>query len=109
MTIELNHLSIQELEDLIERAADLIEAKKADALKSAKAEIEKIAANVGLSVEQLLGLQGAKAARKATKRTVADKYRNPADASQTWSGRGKRPKWLEEAIRNGATLESFAI
>lgn len=28
--------------------------------------------------------------------TVAPKYRNPADASQTWSGRGKPPLWIKD-------------
>lgn len=111
MSIDLNALSVQELEDLIEQAADLIEVKKAEALKNAKAEIERIAANVGLSVEQLMGASAAKAAKKAApaRKAVADKFRNPADAGQSWSGRGKRPKWLQEALDKGAKLEDFAL
>lgn len=108
MSIELNHLSVQELEKLIADAQALLEVKRVDAVKNAKAEIEKIAADLGLSVEALLGLKGAKGPKK-DKKPVAVKYRNPADATQTWTGRGKRPKWLEVAIANGATLESFAV
>lgn len=40
---------------------------------------------------------------------VAPKYRNPADATQTWSGRGLKPTWLAAAIEAGATLDSFLI
>lgn len=39
---------------------------------------------------------------------VAPKYRN-SETGETWTGRGIKPKWLQAAIANGATLESFAI
>src|SRR5689334_20704154 len=34
---------------------------------------------------------------------VAPKYRNPADHSQTWSGRGRQPRWFKAALRKGKT------
>jgi DNA-binding protein H-NS len=38
----------------------------------------------------------------ASKRgSVAPKYRNPKDASQTWTGRGKRPRWFQALIDSG--------
>jgi DNA-binding protein H-NS len=40
---------------------------------------------------------------------LSPKYRNPADPSQTWAGRGKRPNWLVAALKTGKKLESFAI
>ncbi|MDP2227717.1 MAG: H-NS histone family protein [Moraxellaceae bacterium] len=111
MKIDLNALTVQELADVIEQATALIETKKADALKNAKDEIHKIAADLGLSVEELLGLQGGKAAKKASgvKKPVADKYRNPKDHTQTWTGRGKRPRWLQEILDNGGKLENFLL
>lgn len=111
MSININDLSVAELEDLISRAAILIEEKRAQALVNAKAEIEKIAADAGVSVEELLGLSGAKPrkAAGAAKKPVADKYRNPKDHTQTWTGRGKRPKWLQEMLDKGGKLENFLI
>ncbi len=108
--IDLNPLSIDELDALIDEAAALIETKKAEALKNAKAEIEKIAASTGMSVEELLGLSG-KPGKKAgaAKKPVANKYRNPKDHTQTWTGRGKRPKWLQEMLDNGGKLENFLL
>jgi hypothetical protein len=35
-------------------------------------------------------------------------YRNPRNAAETWSGKGKRPAWLEHALSEGYTLESLA-
>lgn len=37
------------------------------------------------------------------------KYRNPNDPSQCWAGRGLRPRWLEQMLRNGARLEEFEV
>jgi DNA-binding protein H-NS len=37
------------------------------------------------------------------------KYRNPDNPAETWSGKGKRPAWLEAALARGKTLESLQI
>ncbi|MGH8493988.1 MAG: H-NS family nucleoid-associated regulatory protein [Moraxellaceae bacterium] len=111
MSINLDNLTIAELDAIIVQAAELIEKKKAQALVDAKAEIAKIAAATGMSVEELLGLKVGKAKKVpgAAKKPVADKYRNPKDYTQTWSGRGKRPRWLQEILDKGGKLENFLI
>ena len=40
---------------------------------------------------------------------VSPKYRNPERPSETWSGRGKQPRWLVAALRSGHKLEDFLI
>jgi DNA-binding protein H-NS len=40
---------------------------------------------------------------------VAPKYRNPANPSETWAGRGLKPRWLTAALKGGKKLEDFAI
>jgi hypothetical protein len=37
------------------------------------------------------------------------KYRNPENPAETWSGKGKRPAWVETALAKGMTLESLEI
>jgi DNA-binding protein H-NS len=39
---------------------------------------------------------------------VLPKYRNP-QTSETWSGRGKRPRWLVAAVKSGHKIEEFRI
>ena len=39
---------------------------------------------------------------------VPAKYRDPA-TGQAWSGRGLHPKWLKQALANGAALAHFAV
>lgn len=36
-------------------------------------------------------------------------YRNPKDRTQTWAGRGNKPRWLAAALKQGKKLESFTI
>lgn len=51
---------------------------------------------------------GAKPGRpKKAGKPVAAQYR---DANgNTWSGRGKRPNWLRDALASGRTLEEFKV
>ena len=42
-------------------------------------------------------------------RKVAPKYRNPKNRTETWAGRGARPRWLVAAIKGGKKLEDFLI
>jgi DNA-binding protein H-NS len=40
---------------------------------------------------------------------VSPKYQNPQNAAETWSGRGKQPRWLTAQLRSGKQLDSFLI
>jgi len=40
---------------------------------------------------------------------VLPKYCNPSVPEETWSGRGKQPRWLVAALQSGRRLEEFRI
>ena len=40
---------------------------------------------------------------------VLPKYRNPLSPSETWSGRGKTPRWLVVALKRGHKIDDFRI
>jgi DNA-binding protein H-NS len=40
---------------------------------------------------------------------VFPKYRNPANPAETWSGRGKQPRWIVAQLKSGKTLDCFLI
>jgi len=40
-------------------------------------------------------------------KTVAPKYRGPG--GETWAGRGARPRWLVALLKDGHSLDDFAI
>ncbi|WP_346771378.1 H-NS histone family protein [Bradyrhizobium sp. 192] len=59
-----------------------------------------------------IGLAG-KTARFDRKRRpyppVRPKYRNPKNPAETWSGRGRLPRWLQPQLRAGRKLDDFLI
>ena len=40
---------------------------------------------------------------------VLPKFRNPAEPSQTWAGRGKQPRWLTAQLKSGKRIDDFRI
>ena len=40
---------------------------------------------------------------------VLPQYRNPDQPSETWTGRGKRPRWLVAQLRSGRRIDDFRI
>jgi DNA-binding protein H-NS len=87
------------------------ETRKVGKRKALKEHIRNLLKEEGLSVEDVFPAAGRGRARapkgegKKEERPV--KYRNPADASQTWTGMGRKPGWLVEALASGKTLEEF--
>lgn len=108
MTIDVSNLSVSQLEELAVQVQEEIKRKKAQAKKSLIADMEKLAREAGVSLSELFEITADKKPAKA-KSSVAAKYRNPNDASQTWSGRGRQPLWLVALIAEGKKLEDFAI
>jgi DNA-binding protein H-NS len=105
MAIDLDRLSQQELDALIIAAEEQKKRLKREKITDVRRRILEIAKNEGYSIEELFGeiKLGKRTAAPGTGRTVAAKYRNPADPAQTWSGRGKRPRWYQAAVDAGKT------
>jgi DNA-binding protein H-NS len=98
----MNLAELQAYQKEVEAAIKGYEKKRrADAL----AAVRSVAKDHGFTLEELMG---AKPAGKVTPKGVA-KYANPADASQTWSGRGRQPAWVKSALAAGKPLSSMAI
>ncbi|EOH6158582.1 H-NS family nucleoid-associated regulatory protein [Acinetobacter baumannii] len=108
MKPDISELSVEELKRLQEEAEALIASKKDQAIEDAYNQIIEIAENVGFSVEQLLEF-GAQKRKKTTRKSVETRYRNKNNAEETWTGRGKQPRWLVAEIEKGAKLEDFLI
>ena len=111
MTIDLSALTVEELNGVIAQAQQLIKAKRKTSIKQARAKIEQMAADLGVSVAELLASNSGDTKPVSTKekKKVEPRYRNPANAEETWTGRGKQPRWLAAKIAEGAKLEDFLI
>lgn len=122
MSIDLSGLSAKELGALIKNAKkqQTIVAKR-PAITKVRAQLTKLAKAQGYSVEELFGGAAPAARGRAAKATkapakavrklgkVAPKYRNPANPKETWTGRGKQPRWLAAHTAKGKKVEEFLI
>ena len=105
---DISNLSVEELRRLTAEAEALIESKKDQEIEDAYNSIVATANSVGLSLEELIEF-GATKHKKAPRKAVEPRYRNLNDPEQTWTGRGKQPRWLVAELEKGASLESFRI
>ena len=133
MSVNINNLSSKELADLIveanKRKKVLAKRKPANQVKAAVAKFLK---STGWTFDELYAKSpaakpvaaaaattataapaAAPKARKSTKGRslgkVAAKYQNPANGKETWTGRGKQPRWLAAETAKGKKLEDFLI
>lgn len=105
---DISSLSVEELMKLQVEAQALIESKKDQAIEDACNQINAIAANLGLSVDEILEF-GAQKNKQRSRKSVEPRYRNKDNAAETWTGRGKQPRWLVAQLESGAKLEDFLI
>lgn len=102
MTMDLSKLSLNDLKKLQQDVEVLIANQGKETVANARKDILAIAQSVGLTVDQLLNGKSAKTVKK-----VAAQYQNPQNAAEQWTGRGRKPRWIAEAIEGGAKLEDF--
>jgi DNA-binding protein H-NS len=106
--IDLANYDLSELKGLQHEVEKQIKNRQQQDVQKAREQIFAIAQEAGISVEELLGSAASKS-RKNKGQKVEPQYRNPADSSQTWSGRGRQPRWIAEQVAIGKTLDDFRI
>ena len=122
MSIDLTALSAKQLDVLISQAKQRktrLGKRKPAAIVRKK--VTALAKSEGYSIAELFGAgttataAAPKARKGATRKAgkslgkVAPKYRNPANAAETWAGRGQQPRWLAAETAKGRKLEDFLI
>ena len=104
MNIDLNSMSLKDLKDLqssVNKAVNGFEDRKR---KAALSQVEEAARALGFTLSELTGTA---APRKRS--PAMPKFANPANASETWSGRGRKPRWFAAALKAGKKPEQMAI
>ena len=108
----------------IRKARELLEKKEKELLSKTHettiAKIVQIASDNGITAAEIVAAIKFKKTKKTSflraspkkvpekRGKVAAKYRNPADASIAWSGRGKMPLWVKQ-LHEAGTLETALI
>ena len=102
----LEGMDLEGLKDLrkkLDRAIASYETRKRQEALSA---VEQAAKEYGFKLGDLLGEAKSRRGRKSE--VSPTKYINPEDHEQTWSGRGRRPQWVKDALEAGRTLGELA-
>ncbi|QWP78959.1 H-NS histone family protein [Lysobacter sp. K5869] len=116
MKIDLEKLSLTELNSLLlaaERQRKLLSSRRPAAEVRRKAIA--LAAQHGYTIAELYGDRPAaenpvkrRSPRRKTGK-VAPKYRDPDNKRNTWSGRGRMPRWLAQKTKYGRSVTDFLI
>ncbi len=104
---DLSKMSRKQLEKLIDDAHKALKALSVSERRAAKKAAEEAAAKFGFKLDELVST----AAKPKTKtgKSSPPKYANPADPSQTWSGKGRQPAWYREATAAGKAPADMEI
>jgi DNA-binding protein H-NS len=97
---ELNQLKSEIEKELSDRSSRL----------EAIDELRKLAESKGLKLDDLiseLGGKGVKARRELGPAPI--RFRHPQNSALTWSGRGKRPNWMKDALAAGLTEDQMKV
>jgi DNA-binding protein H-NS len=99
--LALKTMPIAKLQALKSQVEAAISAKVTERRRELESELSKLA---GFG-----GGEASKFGRGGRMGSVAPKYRNPENPTETWAGRGLKPRWLTAAMKGGKKLEDFLI
>jgi DNA-binding protein H-NS len=104
MDIDLNSLSLDELKRLQKDVNKAVEGYEARKRKDAFAAADAAAREMGYTLADLT-----ETSAKKKKMVSVPKYRHPENADQTWTGKGRQPDWMKEALASGQSKDDFLI
>jgi DNA-binding protein H-NS len=100
----LDKMSYSELATLRTQIDGMMVEKQSAERAALRQKMADMAKDAGLSLDEVLGK-----ARKG-KGSVAPKYRDPKNPDNTWTGRGRMPRWMVAATKGSkAKKEDFLI
>jgi len=99
---DLEKMTKGELETLIKDAQKALKSVDARQRKAALEAAKAAAAQHGFDLGDLTEVKIAKPKSPA-------KFRNPENAEDEWSGRGRQPQWFKDKIAAGAAPEDMAV
>ena len=111
----LERMNEAELRDLIQRAQTALRERSDKRIE----ELRQLAREAGYEVTLTrIGEDRFKQTRRSStgkrlgddrRREVSAKYQNPDNPKEQWSGRGRKPKWVEVALAHSSKLEDLTI
>lgn len=105
--MDLSTLSVAQLRDLQQRIPAELKQRETQEKDMVLNEVRAFAKARGYAIEDLLTKEAKVKAPSTNK--VKVKYRHPENAALEWTGRGRKPKWVEAWVTDGGSLESLLV
>lgn len=107
--MDLEQFDLAELLTLSKQVESEIPLRKKQEKALAISDLEKLAIERGFTLAELVGVSPSTPEKQGRRNPVAPKYANPADSSQQWSGRGRRPAWVVDYLAGGGDINNLLI
>lgn len=105
--MDLSTFSVAQLRDLQQQIPGELKRRESQEKTNILNEVRAFAKARGYAIEELLGKDVK--VKAATGSKVRVKYRHPQDATLEWTGRGRKPKWVEAWLANGGSLDNLLV
>ena len=109
---DLDSMDEADLRQLIAIATETLDRRIAQRAKQTLKEAKRLAAEVGFDVSFTKAVEPEGKGRgkgTGTRGKAVQKYQNPENPTETWSGRGRPPKWVQAALAGGRTMADLQI
>lgn len=119
-TMELSSLSLSELRRLQSKVETEIRRRSDTAKKDLLKRMQKLAAEHGMSLNEVIGQESAEkaapaprkaaakpAAKKVAKPASVIKFRHPENPAIGWTGHGRKPQWVIDWLAQGKPLDEL--
>jgi DNA-binding protein H-NS len=118
--MDISTLSLAELRRLQTKVEAEIRRRSDTAKKDLLKRMQKLAAEHGMSLNEVLGQESAEkpaavpkkaaakpAVKKAAKPASVIKFRHPENAAIGWTGHGRKPQWVIDWLAQGKPLDEL--
>ena len=118
--MDISSLSLNELRRLQTKVEAEIRRRSDTAKKDLLKRMQKLAAEHGMSLNEVLGQEAsekpaaapkkaaaAKPVKKAAKPASVVKFRHPENPAIGWTGHGRKPQWVIDGLAQGKALDEL--
>jgi DNA-binding protein H-NS len=106
--LNLDAMSVDEIWQLHEEIIRVLSARLTSEKRALESRLSQLSRETGEAPPEVKLKRNTPGKRRKYPK-VFPKYRNPNEPSETWSGRGKKPRWLTAALKAGHSIEEFVI